>query len=330
MAIGPGWPLRQAGSCLPRPTARRTPGHRRTRWTRRKQATTPERTSPASGSRHPSQNRTSLPSPGTREWTPPGRARNLPNRPAKSPASPPSARPRPAPRPRRPRCPRHATAASRPLLAPAPPGAPSSTPSRWSARPGLCGAGPAARASRRGVQARGQERRPPGCPRGRRRSACGASRRSRGTSTPRTVLTSRSRPRRNARSPARGRRPRTGTRISHCGNHGHRSKRGHRSKHGHRSKDGRSKDGRSKDGRSKHVSRSRDGRSRDGRRSRLGRRLFRRRGRRIGHRSRTPRAVTPGRATRSMTPGQATCGSRSARRCSPAPGPSRTPDRGPA
>jgi hypothetical protein len=121
---GPGWPFRPAGSCAPRPTARRLARNQ----------TPAKRMSPANGSRRRRRNRVGHLSPGTRAWTIPSRTRNRPRQPARSPAnstakstanstasSPPdspasrrSARPYPTPGPRRrspsrPKCPCRAT-----------------------------------------------------------------------------------------------------------------------------------------------------------------------------------------------------------------------------
>ena len=290
---GPGRPLRQAGSCAPRPAARRRAVRRRT-WRSARDQAMPTITSPASGSGRP---RASLPSPGTRAWTIPSRTQIRPRQPCQSPVSPPPAPPPLRPwhgrRPPRRRRPRHScrprrrrrrrppdpapratgtprvTGTDQRPQAPAPPGGPSWRLSRWSARPGRCGAGPAGRASRRGPLARGRGRRQPACPHGRRPSACGASRRSRGSNTRPTAFTSRTRPPRAASStpsPARGRGSRAGIRQRRPSQH-------RRSQH-RSSRHGRSKDGRSK-----------DGRSRDGRPSNLGRRSSRR----PGHRSGSPR-----------------------------------------
>jgi len=289
-----GWERRRwpAGSCARRPAIRR-PATRRPAT--RRPATgrpAPKQTSacgmsPAGGSLRPRPNRASLPSPGMRKQTT-SLTRNRPHLPARS---PPPAHPRPAPHPR-------------PQVA-VPPGGPSWPPSRWSARPGRCVAGRAVPACRRGSPARDRRRRRRSTgPRGRRHSACGMSRRSRGNRA-RTALTSRIRPPRAAPrtpSPAPGCGPPAGIRPSH------------RSKHDRRSRDRRSRDRRGKPGRSKPGQhRKRDRRSmaskaskaskvtkaskasKNSKASKLGRRWSPRRAHRIGHRSGSPPHALSGR-----------------------------------
>ena len=271
----PGWPLRPAGSCAPRPAVRRTARKPPTRKKTRK------KTSPASGSRRPRPNRASLPSRGTRAWTTPSRTRYRPRRPANRSASPPpSAAPGAAAEPAASAPPSPPSARSRACRqhrervgARRPRPLPAVGPGRRTGShpdPGAAGQarwpGPAAEAPRPGGRKVPADLSPwqtlqrlwnrVGDPLG---PAPGGRR-----------AASRTRPARAAPSPARGRRPRTGTRRHRCKprHRNRRSKHARRSNHAHLSK--------------------------HGRRSSLGR-SSRRRGHRTGHRSGNPQAATSGR-----------------------------------
>ena len=201
---------------------------------------TPKRTSPVSCLRRPPRNwsrsrsRASLPSLGMRKWMNPRRT----PRPATSRASPWPSQLHPPPRSRRLGRPCHPTGTGRrpPVLGA--PVVPSWPPSPWLARPGPYGAGLAVPACRQGARDRERGRRPPACPRGRRCSACGPSRRSPGSTT-RRAPSSRNRPPRPAPRPAGPSFPRTAAHRGHSSKQGHPSKpdrrssrrRGHRTGH---------------------------------------------------------------------------------------------------